>query len=320
MIISASRRTDIPALYSEWFLNRVRAGWCLVPNPFNSRQVSRVSLKPENVDAVIFWSKNPAPMMPHLDELDARGLRYCFLFTLNDYPPELEPNVPPLRNRMEVFTQLAKRLGPLRVIWRYDPIIISNRTSVQSHLEKFAMLVQSLEGSTSRVIVSILDWYQKTDRRLMDLEKEGYAFDREALQRPSTGSLLSDMGRMAKEAGMEIYTCAEPTDFSQFGVPPGRCIDDALLRRIWPSIASFVKDPSQRKDCLCVSSKDIGMNDTCVHGCAYCYSTRNLQVAVRRHKEHDPASPALWGHPNPPGQQSTSRRQRTLFDWKSADP
>lgn len=319
MIVSASRRTDIPALYSEWFMNRVRAGWCLVPNPFNSKQVSHVSLKPEDVDALIFWSKNPAPLVAHLDELDARGLRYCFQFTLNDYPSELEPNIPPLRDRIETFVQLGKRLGPLRVIWRYDPIIISNYTTPDFHRQRFAALAERLQGSTSRVIVSIVDWYQKTDRRLAELEKDGFLFDRQNVDRSITGLLLRDLADMAKAEGMEIFTCAEPLDFSRFGVPSGRCIDDTLLRRIWPLSAPFPKDPSQRKECLCVLSKDIGMNDTCIHGCPYCYSTRNYQLARRRHQEHDPNSPAIWGHPDVPSKQTTGRGQASLFDWRGVD-
>ena len=140
MIISASRRTDIPALYSKWFMNRIRAGYCRVPNPRNTKQVSRVSLRPSDVEAIVFWSKNPAPLLPHLRELDSSGFRYYFQFSLNDYPWALEPNLPSLSDRTDTFKDLGRILGPSRVVWRYDPIIISNLTPFEYHREMFAWI------------------------------------------------------------------------------------------------------------------------------------------------------------------------------------
>jgi DNA repair photolyase len=294
MIISASRRTDIPALYSEWFMNRIRAGWCLVPNPMNMKQVSLVSLRPQEVDAIVFWSKNPAPMIPYLGELSAMGFRYYFQFTLNDYPGELEPNIPSFDNRLGTFLKLSELIGSIRVVWRYDPIIISNVTPFDFHRERFRSIAEELRGATNRVMVSIVDFYQKTDRRLAQLEGQGFLFDKEAEYSTEMVSLLKDMADIARKQGMEIYTCAEARDYSEFGIPPGRCIDEELLRKIWVLHLKYKKDPSQRELCLCMVSKDIGINDTCIHGCPYCYSTRNYALAERRYKEHDPSAPALW--------------------------
>ena len=137
MIVSVSRRTDIPAFYSDWFIGRVRDGFCLVPNPFNKKQIARISLRPEDVDCFVFWSKNPRPLTRRLDELDRRGFRYYFLVTLNDYPPELEPALPDLGDRLAAFRDLADTLGPDRVVWRYDPIILSNRTDGAYHRRVF---------------------------------------------------------------------------------------------------------------------------------------------------------------------------------------
>lgn len=296
MIISASRRTDIPAFYSKWFINRIRAGWCQVPNPQNYNQISYVSLKPEDVDAIVFWSKNPAPMFGYLDELDKLGFRYYFQFTLNDYPWHFEPQVPSLEDRIQTFRKLSIHLKPLRVVWRYDPIIISNQTSLDFHREKFSNLARALSGLTRRVMVSFADYYQKTDRRLSSLEKFGFKFDREASDSEDAWNLLKDLAVIAKDHAMEIFTCAEERDFSKVGVPPGRCIDGELLDELWSLYGHTKKDPSQRAACLCVISKDIGINDTCVHGCPYCYSTRNLALAQRRYSEHDPDSPVLWGN------------------------
>lgn len=309
MIISASRRTDIPAIYSQWFMNRVRAGWCLVPNPFNAKQVSHVSLSSEDVEVIVFWSKNPTPMLSHLDELDELGLRYYFQFTLNDYPSELEPNIPSLAERVATFCKLSKHLSPLHIVWRYDPIIISNMTDFNFHRDRFENIAEKLQGMTRRVMVSIVDYYQKTERNLSKLEQEGFSFDRQSDSSQYIGAFLSDLANIASNHDMQIFTCAEQIDFTKYGVPPGRCIDDELLRRIWPSSSHYTKDPSQRKECLCVRSKDIGMNDTCIHGCPYCYSTINFKLAQRRWKEHDPHSPAIYGHPDIPPQPTRAQKQ-----------
>ncbi len=299
MIISASRRTDIPAFYSEWFMNRVRAGWCWVPNPLNMKQVSHVSLQPKDVEAIIFWSKNPVPLMPHLDELDNLGFRYYFQFSLNDYPGTLEPGIPSLDARLSTFRNLSQHVGPLRVVWRYDPIIISNITPVEFHMERFSRIAEELRGTTQRVMVSIVDFYMKTERRLSALEKEkGFSFDRGASSSPATGNLLKAMADIARENSIEIFTCAEEMNYSQLGIPPGRCIDDSLLARSSSLSLRYKKDPSQREACLCMVSKDIGINDTCMHGCPYCYATVNYAVAQRRYAEHDLSSPLLWGDPN----------------------
>lgn len=294
MIISASRRTDIPALYGEWFMNRVRAGWCAVPNPLNMKQVARVSLDPEEVDGIVFWSKNPAPLLPHLDELDRRGFRYYFQYSLNDYPRELEPNISGLAQRLGTFLDLSKHVGPLRVVWRYDPIIISNVTPAEFHRDRFARIAEELHGATHHVVVSIVDFYRKTDRRLSQLEQEGFIFDRQASSSAGMVDLLKDLAATARGQDMEIFSCAEGHDFSDTGVTAGRCIDERLLNKVWALNLRYMKDPAQRELCLCMLSKDIGMNDTCIHGCLYCYATGNHALAQRRYQQHEPGSPLIW--------------------------
>ncbi|UCG52012.1 MAG: DUF1848 domain-containing protein [Candidatus Latescibacterota bacterium] len=294
MIISASRRTDIPAFYSRWFMNRVRQGFCLVPNPFNTKQISRVTLAPGDVDALVFWSKDPEPMLEHLPELDRLGFAYYFLFTLNDYPDDLEPKVPGLSRRLATFKRLSKRLGPDRVIWRYDPIVISTATSHEYHRNRFASLTRELSGFTRRVIVSLVNYYRKTDRRLSRLEQAGITFERNVANLTETRRLLEFMSWTASHEGMEIQSCAEEEDYSAGGVKPGSCIDAELIHRLGRTV-SPKKDPGQRDSCRCVISRDIGVPDTCLHGCRYCYATRNNELAQKRHAEHDPDSSVLWG-------------------------
>ncbi|MEA4884424.1 MAG: DUF1848 domain-containing protein [Clostridia bacterium] len=295
MIISASRRTDIPAFYSEWFMNRVRDGYCLVANPFNAKQVSRISLCPDRVDAIVFWSKNPAPLIPRLTELDSMGFRYYFQYTICDYPVELEPDVPPLADRTATALELAKRVGPRRVIWRYDPIIISDHTDVEHHKRAFARIASALHGATTRVVVSLVDYYGKVDRNLRPLERSGWHFQKYSGAEPESRDLLRWIQEEAHRHGFETQSCAEAVNMSDLGIPHGKCIDDELLNELW-GIPLSRKDPGQRGECLCAASKDIGANNTCLHGCRYCYATMSLAVAQEQNREHDPASPSLVGH------------------------
>ncbi|MGA2158110.1 MAG: DUF1848 domain-containing protein [Dehalococcoidia bacterium] len=296
MIISASRRTDIPAFYSQWFINRIREGYCLVPNPYNTKMVSRISLQASNVDVIVFWSKNPAPLLPYLSELDQRGLRYYFQFSLNDYPLALEPNLPPINDRIATFKELSRLIGASRIVWRYDPIIISNATPFEFHKERFSLIAEELRESTHRVMVSIVDFYKKTDRRLTLLEnEEGYTFHKDISSSVETLNLLKDLSSISRMNNIDIFSCAEERDYSLQGVPPGKCIDEKVLKHNWLMGLIYKKDPYQRASCLCMVSKDIGVNDTCMHGCPYCYATTSYSIAQLRYNEHDPYSPLLWG-------------------------
>lgn len=311
MIISASRRTDIPAFYSEWFMNRLQEGYCLVPNPFNPKQVARISLVPESVDAIVFWSKNPAPMLRFLPQVEGMGYRFYFLFTVNAYPKALEPNLPPLEERIATFIELSERFGPRRVIWRYDPIILSNRTNAAYHRQTFENLCRQLAGRTQRVIISIITAYRKTMRNLAPLGKQGYFFDKEPRRNLETEVLLSHVAKTASEHGLEIFACAETRDYTRLGIKPSNCIDAALIRDLWGIKVSSKKDPGQREHCGCALSRDIGMTDTCPHGCPYCYSNMNTEIAMRRYKTHDPDSTALIGSPKP-SENNPSKMQRPL--------
>jgi len=294
MIISASRRTDIPAFYSRWLMNRIRAGWCLVPNPVSHKRLSQVSLRPEDVDAIVFWSKDPSPLLPYLDEIDSRGFRYYFQFTLNDYPRILEPNLPTVEKRLATFRRLSQHIGSRRVVWRYDPIIISDITPPAYHLNRFSRLARALNGITHRVMVSFVCLYRKTERRLSILEAQGnFKLDRNIICEANL-ELLKGLASIAHRNGIRMFTCAASPEVSTAGIPPGKCIDDELIRELWALDISYHKDPSQRQHCLCTLSKDIGVMDTCLHGCIYCYSTRDLALAKRRFREHKPDSPALW--------------------------
>jgi len=239
------------------------------------------------------------------------GFRYYFHFTLNDYDELLEPEVPTFEARVNTFKKLSIQIGKKRVVWRYDPIIISNYTTPEFHLKKFSNIAKELSGFTQRVVISYADYYQKTNRRLLDLtERYGINFDVEAANSGYSWDLIKEISVIAKSHDMEIFTCAEERNFTDAGAPPGRCIDGELLHELWSLHGHDKKDPTQRETCLCAVSKDIGINDTCVHGCTYCYSTRNITLAKRRYSEHNPDSPVLWGNSRELSEEEHTNQQK----------
>ncbi|MEA3407000.1 MAG: DUF1848 domain-containing protein, partial [Chloroflexota bacterium] len=296
MIISASRRTDIPAFYAQWFMNRVRAGYCTVPNPYNREQVSRISLHPEDVAVIVFWTRHPPPLFKHLRELDQRGFKYYFHYTVLDNPRTLDRRTPALVTSIEAFRALADTIGPDRVIWRYDPIVFSNETPVDFHLSKYEEIAFALKGYTSRSVISILDIYRSISHRLESLEEKGLKVV-EHTEVPSKDfcALMTGLVEIATANDMEIASCAEPLGLERYGIMPGKCIDDVYIRDIFGIQVTDKKDPYQREACGCVVSKDIGMYETCLFGCQYCYATRSFDRARQNYREHDPQSPSLIG-------------------------
>lgn len=278
MIISASRRTDIPAFYADWFFNRLREGRALVRNPRNPRRVSEVALAPATVDGFVFWTKNAAPMLGRLGEL--AGYAYYFLFTVTPYGPDTEPGVPDkLGVVVPAFKALSAAIGPGRVIWRYDPILVNGRYTVACHLEAFGRLARELEGHTRKCVISFLDLTGRA--RSMGREEPG----REAREALAQGLLATATAR-----GMALETCAEPADYP--GLGRAHCVDAALLGEILGRPLAVAKDKGQRPLCGCVASVDIGENGTCRHGCRYCYAAHGRGAPA----PHDPGSPLLAGH------------------------
>ncbi len=291
MVLSASRRTDLPAFYAEWFMNRVRAGFCEVPNPWRRDQVSRVSLDPAEVDAIVFWTRNPRPLLPHLDELDRPRPRYLFLMTILGYPSALDPGCLALEPAVEAFRRLAGRLGPDRVTWRYDPVVLSPATPADWHRRRFAELARSLQGHTRRCKLSLVDLYAKVRPRLRELEGTDHHFG----PTPVDGELLRDLAGLARQHGIEPESCAETRDLQPYGIAPGRCIDADLLARLFSTKLAARKDPGQRPVCGCAVSRDIGMYDSCPAGCTYCYAVRSFEKACQNRRDHDPRSPRMLG-------------------------
>jgi hypothetical protein len=272
-----------------------------VPNPFNRRQVRRVSLKPDDVDVIVFWTRSARPLFPYLDELQARGYRFYFQYTLLGYPAEIDPHTPPLDKSLDTFCELAERIGPQRVIWRYDPLLFTERTPPDYHRDQFARIAGALHGYTSRVVISILTLYPKIRAGLEEMGRQGAPlmdageFGSAWIQSPWFGGLMQDLVSIAGFSGMHLTSCAMQFDLREYGVRPGKCIDDEYIAAVFGLQVDPTKDPGQRKACGCVISQDIGMYDTCLFGCRYCYATSSLARAQANHASHDPRSPSLMG-------------------------
>ena len=284
MIISASRRTDIPARYPEWFIKRIREQYVLVRNPFNPRQVNRRDLSKNAVDCIVFWTKNAEPIMAYLDELDEMGYLYYFQFTLTGYGTDLEPNLPGKDKIIDTFISLSQKIGREKVIWRYDPIVLTRQYTVDWHIQTFNNLCEKLLPFTEKCVISFVDFYEKTKQNTAQIGAK-----------PPTASDIRTMVQEFVKCGLPIETCAEAIDLSEFGIKRACCIDPDLIARITGRNLHLKKDKSQRKECGCMESKDIGMMDSCPNGCLYCYANRNADMARRNARQHNPDSPLLFG-------------------------
>ncbi len=290
-VISVSRRTDIPAFYTEWFMNRVRAGFCHWMNPFGGR-VYRVSLRPEDCLALVFWTRNARPLMPHVSELRERGFHFYFHFTLNGYPREIDSHAPSAEAAIATLRGLAGLVGADLVMWRYDPVIFSAVTPMGHHLERFDSLSAALQGSTRRCYVSFLDPYGKTERNLRKLKNQAGL----ELRRPNPDEqheLLARLVDIADARNMTIHVCCDeaPPDIP---VQQAHCIDADVIRHLRPDSSLRLKSVPSRPGCGCVQAVDIGAYDTCTFGCVYCYATNSRDAATKRRAKHDPADSILW--------------------------
>lgn len=291
MIISASRRTDIPALYGRWFANRLRAGFCTVPNPFNPNQVSTISLARLDVNAFVFWTKNPAPFRNHLPAIEDHGAPFYLQFTLNAYPKEVEPGLPGPDRLVASFLEFARLIGPERMVWRYDPILFGPGLDATWHIKNFTRLAEAMAGSFRKCVVSLFDQYAKVRKKTVEFHG-----DRDSDQ---ARLVLSAIGTTAARLGFPVFSCAEARDFAEYGIRPGKCIDDDLLRDVFGLEGPFARDTGQREHCGCVKSRDIGMYDTCTAGCVYCYANAGAARARANAGAHDPESPSLAGRHEP---------------------
>ena len=287
MILSVSRRTDIPNYYSGWFLNRIKEGFLYVRNPMNIHQISEIKLSPDIVDCIVFWTKNPAPMMNRLDEL--KNYNYYFQFTLTGYGKDIETNLPDKKLTMiPIFQELSKRIGKEKVIWRYDPIFFSNKYSKEYHLKAFKSIAESLNGYTDKCVISFIDIYPKNKKNIEKMDQ--FDLDKEELIK-----FVKKLNEIALKNNIKISTCAEKIDLSNYGICHNSCIDKDLIENIIGCKLNVGKDKSQRKECGCVESIEVGTYNTCKNGCAYCYANFSKKSVANNVGKYNPLSPLLCG-------------------------
>ena len=308
MIIQTGMRTDIPAFYSKWFLNRIKEGYVLVRNPYDFQSVTRYSLSPDVVDLIAFCTKNPAPMLPGMDALKDYG-QYWFV-TITPYGRDIELNVPDKEKVMEDFKRLSDIVGINSVGWRCDPILLTEHYTLERHIDDFRHMAKTLSGYTESCVISFIDLYRKVRRNFPEAEEVGKE------ERITIGKAFAEIG---KEYGITIRACAEGTELEPNGVDCGGCMTVGTFEKALHAVLDVPKRKNQRGgQCACVLGTDIGAYDTCAHFCRYCYANTDAERVRRNMKAHDPDSPFLIGSCRPgdrireAAQESWRSRQLTL--------
>jgi hypothetical protein len=281
LIISASRATDIPAFYARNFIDQLKKGFLVWTNPFNGKKIP-VSLR--KVQLIVFWTKNPNPLLPYLSQIDEMGIDYYFNYTLNDYENErLEKNLPSLKNRINSFIELSERTGKEKIIWRFDPVVLLKGHNQQYLIEKIVSIGKELHFYTEKLVFSFLDFHYKK----VQSSFKNSGIDIVLFSENEKILFSKELSKQMKPFNLLISTCAEHLDFEKYGVGHNKCIDDELITRLFPGnkvltelieflqINNAIKDKGQRKYCCCIPSKDIGKYDTCLFHCLYCYAVRN---------------------------------------------
>ena len=286
MILSASRRTDIPGLYGRWFLNRLGQGEVLAPDLYRAGGGVRLRFSPETVDCIVYWTKDPGPFLPLLPEAEGLGYgRYRFSYTVTALGEQWEPGLSPLAERLRAFESISRRIGPGRADWRFDPILLDGERTPGWYGERFSFLCERLAPLTRRCIFSFADPYPHLRGRVPQA-------GREAME-----ETCARLAEAAGKHGLPLFTCAEAGDFSRWGIRHGACIDKEGAEEAAGYPLQAKRHRGQRGACGCIESFDVGMYDTCVKGCAYCYATKSQKRARARFAAHDPHSPLLAGWP-----------------------
>lgn len=284
MIISASRRTDIPGFFGDWFINRLKDGYLLIRNPMNTKQVSRIAISPDRVECLVFWTKNPSEsFIDSLKIIDDFGFPYYFLFTITPYGNGIEKNLPDKKIVINKFKKISQTIGKDKIIWRYDPIFINNYYNAEYHKKSFDNLLENLKDHTEKCIISFVDKYPRISKRLDSNQIFELSLEKKI-------AISTSFSESIKNTNLTIETCCEDIDLSGLNIKHGHCIDGNLINKITDNKYIFTKDKVQRDLCGCIESVDIGTYNTCRNNCLYCYA--NWQNSININK-YDPQSPIL---------------------------
>ena len=287
MILSVSERCDIVAFYMEWFCNRLQAGFLDVRNPFYPKQVSRIILDKEHIEAIVFCTKNPEPLYKRIKEIP-----YPFILhvTITPYLNDIEPFVPDKKKTIAIVKKISQEIGKDRVIIRYDPIFISPKYNIDYHKKMFTRLCEEINGYASRIIISFVDLKRNTlkNRKILNMEP---------LTREKVDTLASFMGKVAAKNHLVISTCAENLSLEKFGFQNIPCTPEVSIQRLLNNQKKYRQNKT-RENCSCIDMVDIGSYNTCPHFCRYCYANYEEKQVLSNEKQHDPTSSLLIGHLN----------------------
>ncbi len=284
MILHTGMRTDIPAFYSEWFVNRLREGYVMVRNPYNPVQVTKYRISPDVVDVIVFCTKNPAPFFPYMDILKEYG-QYWFV-TITPYGKDIEPKVPKKENVIESFKILSEKVGINSIGWRYDPIFISKEYSTERHINDFENIASNLSGYTNTCVISFIDLYKKVLRNFPEVKE---------VKRSERIELVKEFVRIGNKYGMVIKSCAEGMELESYGVDCSGCMTVSVFEKAIDCSLDVPSIKGARTECGCLLGCDIGAYNTCGHLCRYCYANYDADTVMCNTKKHNPKSPLLIG-------------------------
>ncbi len=302
MILQTGLRTDIPAFYTPWFLRRLEEGFVLARNPYNPARITRYRLSPDVVDCIGFCTKNPGPMLPHMDKLAA--FRQYWFVTITPYGRDIEPRVPPKEQVMADFRRLSAVVGPACTAWRYDPILLTETYTIDRHLADFAAMCAALEGATRTCVISFIDLYEKVKRNFPEAR---------AVSRENRLLLAGEMTVIAARHGISLKSCCEGDELAPLGVDTSGCMTLSTYEKALGLRLNAPRAASRSRECLCHLSADIGAYNTCGHLCRYCYANDDPARVRKAMAQHDPLSPLLIGHVQP-GDVVQDARQASWLD------
>lgn len=284
MIINTGQRTDIPAFYSQWFYQRIQEGYVDVRNPYHPQRVMRYQINPEVVDCLCFCTKNPQPMLSRLEEI--QDFRQFWFVTITPYGNDIEPYVPSVNQVIKSFQLLSTKVGSQAVGWRYDPILIHGKYTVEYHIQAFEYIAKRLSSYTQRCVISFIDLYQKTQRNFPDIQEVSIT---------TQHFLTREFVEIAKKYNIQVYACLESNDLQQYGVNTQGCMTKAVIEKAIGE-ELLMKRTQVREGCFCVIGNDVGAYNTCLHGCLYCYANENRKKVLEQFHQHDPNSSLLIGY------------------------
>lgn len=303
MIINTGCRTDIPAFYSKWLINRIRSGYVMVRNPYNPKQVTKYTLNPNVVDCLAFCTKNPEPILKYLDELNK--YRQFWFVTITPYKKDIEPNVPDKEKVIESFKKLSKYVGINSIAWRYDPIFINNEFTVSKHIESFKKIAEKLKGYTKDCTISFLDLYEKVKRNAPDIKPPS---KKEQIE------IAKAFVKIGKENDITIHGCCEGNFLSEYGVDCKGCMSQEIVEKSIGTTLNPPKKKNIREGCNCLMGNDIGSYDSCGHLCKYCYANSNKRLVKENMKKHIETSPFLIGKEEPEDKVTEAKQKSWIID------